>query len=91
MMMMIMFQVPEEESKPANQHRSSVDMTSHPQVIMMQIILLIAMTILMVPKIILYDDDLDGDDLLCLKHRSSVNMTSHPLVISFDDFGDCHA
>ena len=26
-------QVPEEESKVANQHRSSVDMTAHPQVI----------------------------------------------------------
>ena len=26
-------QVPEEESKVANQHRSSVDMTSHPQVV----------------------------------------------------------
>ena len=33
MMMMMMFQVPEEESKVANQHRSSVDMTSHPQVV----------------------------------------------------------
>ena len=33
MMMMVMFQVPEEESKVANQHRSSVDMTSHPQVV----------------------------------------------------------
>ena len=32
-MMMMMFQVPEEESKVANQHRSSVDMTSHPQVV----------------------------------------------------------
>ena len=31
--MMMMFQVPEEESKVANQHRSSVDMTSHPQVV----------------------------------------------------------
>ena len=27
------YQVPEEESKVANQHRSSVDMTAHPQVI----------------------------------------------------------
>ena len=33
MMMMILLQVPEEESKVANQHRSSVDMTSHPQVV----------------------------------------------------------
>ena len=37
MMMMMKCQVPEEESKVANQHRSSVDMTSHPQVIIIML------------------------------------------------------
>ena len=43
MMTMTMWQVPEEESKPANQHRSSVDMTSHPQVMMLMRVLMMMM------------------------------------------------
>ena len=49
------WQVPEEESKPANQHRSSVDMTSHPQVMMLMRVLIMTMGIEM--RIVVMIDD----------------------------------